>query len=55
MDGFAESEKSESETGFGFVKSNTALDYGEVTLQLSVVTVRSLCCGQHGLLCEVKR
>jgi len=24
MDGFAESEKSESETGFGFVKSNTA-------------------------------
>jgi len=25
MDGFAESEKSESETGFGFVKSNTAL------------------------------
>jgi len=25
MDGFAESEKSASEIGFGFVKSNTAL------------------------------
>ena len=37
MDGFAESEKSESETGFGFVKLNTAIISGHSCKEPEVV------------------